>query len=118
MRENSAIFNARHGAGSFHPHRQPAPTAQDCLKLGNGQFCERPGSYLVNVGLNGPYDVETVRGSALADVPDDSAIAAAEEVAGFENRLASIDARLTVLTWTVATVIALVAALFGKAFVT
>ena len=36
MRENSAIFNARHGAGSFHPHRQPAPTAQGCLKLGNG----------------------------------------------------------------------------------
>ena len=36
MRKNSAIFNARHGAGSFHPHRQPAPTAQDCLKRGNG----------------------------------------------------------------------------------
>jgi hypothetical protein len=36
MTENSAIFNARHGAGSFHPHRQPAPTAQDCLKRGNG----------------------------------------------------------------------------------
>jgi hypothetical protein len=51
-------------------------------------------------------------------VPDDNAIAAAEEVAGFENRLASIDARLTVITWMVATVIALVAALFGKAFVT
>jgi hypothetical protein len=51
MRKNSAIFNARHGAGSFHPHRQPAPTAQECLKLGNGQFGERPGSYLVNVGF-------------------------------------------------------------------
>ena len=36
MTENSAIFNARHGAGSFHPHRQLAPTAQDCLKRGNG----------------------------------------------------------------------------------
>jgi hypothetical protein len=36
MTENSAIFNARHGAGSFHSHRQPAPTAQDCLKRGNG----------------------------------------------------------------------------------
>src|SRR3984893_18536289 len=36
MTENSAIFNARHGAGSSHPHRQPAPTAQDCLKRGNG----------------------------------------------------------------------------------
>ena len=32
MTENSAIFNARHDAGSFRPHRQPAPTAQDCLK--------------------------------------------------------------------------------------
>jgi len=36
MTENSAIFNARRGAGSFRPHRQPAPTAQDCLKRGNG----------------------------------------------------------------------------------
>jgi hypothetical protein len=36
MTENSAIFNARLGAGSFHPHRQAAPTAQDCLKRGNG----------------------------------------------------------------------------------
>ena len=34
MTENSAIFNARHGGGSFHPHRQPAPTAQDCFKRG------------------------------------------------------------------------------------
>ena len=51
MTENSAIFNARHGGGSFHPHRQPAPTAQDCLKRGTGANGERPGSYLVNVGL-------------------------------------------------------------------
>jgi Domain of unknown function (DUF1998) len=36
MTENSAIFNARRDAGSFRPHRQPAPTAQDCLKRGNG----------------------------------------------------------------------------------
>ena len=43
MTENSAIFNARLGAGSFHPHRQAAPTAQDCLKRGNGQIGERPG---------------------------------------------------------------------------
>ena len=50
MTENSAIFNARHGGGSFHPHRQPAPTAQDCLKRGTGANGERPGSYLVNVG--------------------------------------------------------------------
>ena len=51
MTENSAIFNARHGGGSFHPHRQPAPTAQDCLKRGTGANGERPSSYLVNVGL-------------------------------------------------------------------
>ena len=50
MTESSAIFNARHGGGSFHPHRQPAPTAQDCLKRGTGANGERPGSYLVNVG--------------------------------------------------------------------
>jgi hypothetical protein len=56
---------------------------------------ERGKAWYLNHGrnLNGPYDVETVRGSALADAPDDNAIAAAEEVAGFENRLASIDAR-------------------------
>jgi hypothetical protein len=36
MTENSAIFNARHGAGPFYPHRQPEPTAQDCLKRGEG----------------------------------------------------------------------------------
>jgi SAM-dependent methyltransferase len=36
MTENSAIFDTRHGVGSFHPHRQPAPTAQACLKRGNG----------------------------------------------------------------------------------
>src|SRR6266513_2473469 len=41
MTENSAIFNARHGAGSFHPHRQPTPTAQDCLKRGNGAIEKR-----------------------------------------------------------------------------
>ena len=36
MTENSVIFNARHGAGSFHPDRQLALTAQDWLKRGNG----------------------------------------------------------------------------------
>jgi hypothetical protein len=36
MTENSAIFDTRHGAGSSHPHRQPAPTAQVCLNHGNG----------------------------------------------------------------------------------
>ena len=52
MTENSAIFNARRGAGSFRPHRQPAPTAQDCQNAETGQIGERPGSYLVNVGLH------------------------------------------------------------------
>jgi hypothetical protein len=41
---------------------------------------------------------------------------AAEEVAAYETRLASIDTKLTVLTWMVATNIALVGALFIKAF--
>jgi hypothetical protein len=36
MTENSAIFDARHSAGSSHPHRQPAPMAQASLKHGNG----------------------------------------------------------------------------------
>ena len=41
-----------------------------------------------------------------ADVPEDKATAAAEEVAGFENRLSSIETRLTVLTWMVGTNVA------------
>jgi hypothetical protein len=42
MTENSAVFDARHGAGSSHPHRQPAPTAQVCLKRGKGANCHSP----------------------------------------------------------------------------
>ena len=41
---------------------------------------------------------------------------AAEEVAAYETRLAGMDTKLTVLTWMVATVIALVGALFIKTF--
>jgi hypothetical protein len=38
-----------------------------------------------------------------AGATGDKASKAAEEVAGYENRLASIDTRLTVLTWMVGT---------------
>ena len=34
-----------------------------------------------------------------ANVPDNQAMDAAEEIAGYENRLSSIETRLTVLTW-------------------
>ncbi len=34
-----------------------------------------------------------------ANVPEDKAAAAAEEVASFENRLASVEAKLSLLTW-------------------
>jgi hypothetical protein len=50
MTENLTIFDARHGAGSFHPIDSPRQTAQDCLTRGNGAIWRRPGSYLVNVG--------------------------------------------------------------------
>jgi hypothetical protein len=36
MTENSAIFDARHGVGLPHSHRQPAPLARACLKRANG----------------------------------------------------------------------------------
>jgi hypothetical protein len=37
----------------------------------------------------------------------EKALRAAEELAGYENRLASIDTRLTVLTWMVGTTVTL-----------
>jgi hypothetical protein len=40
-------------------------------------------------------------------VSEEQARAAAEEVAGYENRLASIESRLTLLTWMVGTLVAL-----------
>jgi hypothetical protein len=45
----------------------------------------------------------------LANVPDDAADRAAEEVAGFENRLAKIEADLTLLRWMVSVNVALTA---------
>jgi hypothetical protein len=41
---------------------------------------------------------------------------AAEELAGYENRLASIDTRLTVLTWMAGTNVALTAGIVVKLF--
>jgi hypothetical protein len=47
------------------------------------------------------------------NVPDDKAQEAAEEVAGFENRLASVDARLLLLTWMTGANTAILIALLG-----
>jgi hypothetical protein len=49
-----------------------------------------------------------------APIPDDLARKAAEEVAGYENRLAQIESRLTLLTWMVGLNIALTFAILGK----
>lgn len=46
-----------------------------------------------------------------ANVPDDVARKAAEEVAGYESRLSAIDQRLTVLPWMIATLVTLQIAL-------
>jgi hypothetical protein len=53
----------------------------------------------------------------LAGVPDDSAISASEEVAGFENRLASVESGLNLLKWMVGFNLAMTVALVIKAFV-
>jgi glutathione S-transferase len=45
-----------------------------------------------------------------ANVPEDKATAAAEEIAAYDNRLAAIESRLAVLTWMVGSTIALVVA--------
>jgi hypothetical protein len=63
----------------------------------------------------------TLRLGALHDAlsnPGDQELArkAAEEVAGYENRLASIESRLTVLTWMVGVVIILVTGVFWQGF--
>jgi hypothetical protein len=42
---------------------------------------------------------------------------AAEEVAGYENRLAAIESRLTLLTWMVGTNVALTMAVFFRLLV-
>jgi hypothetical protein len=52
-----------------------------------------------------------------AGAEDDKARKAAAEVAGFENRLASLDSRVSVLTWMVGFNLALTVAIVGKLFV-
>jgi hypothetical protein len=52
----------------------------------------------------------------LAGVPDDDAISASEEVAAFENRLASVESRLNLLTWMVGFNLAMTAAIVAKLF--
>jgi hypothetical protein len=46
-------------------------------------------------------------------IPDDKAREAAEEVAGYESRLSSVEARLAVLTWMVGTNIVLTVGVLG-----
>lgn len=51
-----------------------------------------------------------------ANVPDDLAQKAAEEVADYNNRLNLIDGKLTLLTWMVGTLLAANIALVLKAY--
>lgn len=51
-----------------------------------------------------------------ANVPDEQATAAAEEVAGFENRLANVEARLTLLTWMIGFNLVLTGAIVARLF--
>ena len=60
MTENWAFFNARHGVGSFHPHRQPEPTVQACLKRG------KEASWRTTRQLSGECRFNT-RGNGLLD---------------------------------------------------
>lgn len=48
-----------------------------------------------------------------AGAPDDKAQKAAEEVAGFDNRIGSLDARVMLLTWMVGTNIVLTLSVLG-----
>jgi len=52
----------------------------------------------------------------IANVPDAEAIAAAEEVAGFENRLAGVESKLALLAWTSAFNVALSIVILGRLF--
>ncbi len=51
-----------------------------------------------------------------AGTPEDKANKAAEELAAYENRLAGVEARLTLPTWMVGVVIAMLIPLLIKAF--
>ncbi len=51
-----------------------------------------------------------------AGVPPEKADKAAEELAGYENRLASIEARLTLLTWMQGVSVAMLITLLIKVF--
>ena len=48
-----------------------------------------------------------------AGAPEDKAREAAEEVAGYENRLAAVEAKLTLLIWMVGTNVALTVGLYA-----
>jgi hypothetical protein len=52
----------------------------------------------------------------LAGVPDDHAISASEEVAAYENRLASVESGLNLLKWMVGFNLAMTAAVVVKLF--
>lgn len=47
-------------------------------------------------------------------ISEDTARKAAEEVAAYDNRLAAVESRLTLLTWMVGTNVALTVAVLGK----
>ena len=51
-----------------------------------------------------------------AKVPEAEALAAAEEAASFENRVASVESTLTVIQWMVGTNIALNLIVLGRLF--
>ena len=50
----------------------------------------------------------------LANIPDDVAQSAAEEVAGYENAIAELKSDMKVIKWTQATLIVLVLLVLGK----
>ena len=52
-----------------------------------------------------------------ADVPEDKAVDAAEEVAGFETRLSSLDSRMRLMQWMLTFNLAMTAAILLKLFV-
>jgi hypothetical protein len=68
-------------------------------------------------GRENGHDVgETLRGLASGRRPDDNAIAASEEVAGFESRLAGVESGLNLLKWMAGFNLAMTAAIVVKLF--